>query len=124
MRFVKEDVTRLPLSDGAWIDVKTELTVGEDRRFRVAGMKKTTVKGDVEISWEDFAFARANAYLVAWSATDERGKSIPVTEDAIRALDVASFEEIDAAIGAHVDAVTAGKKTTTAETSTSPEASA
>lgn len=124
MRFVNEDVTRLTLPEGEWVDVKTELTVGEDRRFRVAGMKKTTVKGDVEVSWEDFVFARTNAYLVGWSAVDAKGRPVPVTPHAIRGLDVESFEAIDAAIAAHVEAVTAGKKTTKGETPTSPEASA
>jgi hypothetical protein len=122
MRFVKEDVTRLTLPDGEWVDVKRELTVGEDREFRVAGMKKATVKGDIEVDFKAISLARVKTYLVGWSAVDHKGKMLPVTSDAIEALAVEDFEAIDAAILAHVDAVAEGKKTTKVETPTSDAA--
>ena len=105
MRFVTPDVERIQLTNGDWIEVKKELTVGEERRYRSAGMRNITPndggQSTIEIDWGMMAIARAMAYLVDWS--DKR----PIAKDAdrrsaIESLAQEDFNEIDQAIETHI----------------------
>jgi len=116
MRFVKPEITRLEFvdSDGekAWIEVKNELTVGEEKRYRAAAFGRVQAMGGsngIDIDWECMAFARVDAYLVEWS--DKR----PLNTDAIRALSSEDFEQIDALIQAHIERRAQEKKVKTGE---------
>ena len=127
MRFVTSESVRIDLKDGPdgsknWIKVKRELTVGEDRQFRAAGMKNLRPGADassIEIDWSEMAIARVHAYLVDWSATmpnpkdPDNPKKVKVSKEAIQSLDKESFEEIDNAIQAHIEAMGDAKKETT-----------
>ncbi|MES2360156.1 MAG: hypothetical protein V4529_17575 [Gemmatimonadota bacterium] len=115
MRFVKPDVVRIDLEFGdgssGWIDVKKELTAGEEKRFRTAGFKRLSQSGsdgrnEVDIDWSAMAFARAEAYLADWS---EKRK---LNADTIRALAKDDFDVIDAAIQLHIEAMEQEKKAT------------
>lgn len=110
MRFVAPETVRIDLADGDWIEVKKELGVGEDRRYRTAGVKRANAKEEVEIDWTAMALARVQTYLVDWSARDAKDKPVPVTRQAIEALAVEDFEAIDAAIQAHIAATSEEKK--------------
>lgn len=124
MRFVKPDVVRIALGEGAdWIEVRKELSVGEDKRYRTKGLRAMTgIGGDVkkedvkvDVEWEQLPFARVCAYLVNWSADRE------VTPKAIEALASEDFEVIDKAILAYIDKATEEKKArTTAATPPTP----
>lgn len=127
MRFVTPEVVRIDLKNGPngeknWISVKKELTIGEEKRFRSAGLTgmKPGDKGESQIAvdWGALAIGRVTTYLVDWSATNEiKGKkvSVPVTREAIEALDQADFDEIDEAIQAHIAKVAEEKKATAGE---------
>lgn len=121
MRFVAADTVRVTLANGDWIEIKKELTIGEDRAFRAAGFKRVVpgVSG-LDVDWAAMAIARVETYLVDWSARDAKDKAIPVTPDAIRALAIEDFEAIDSAIQAHIAARDEEKKLTT----TTPTSSA
>lgn len=119
MRFVVPDTKRIDLRDGPggeknWIEVKLELTKGEDSKFRTRAMRAQVTPGqgnvNVEIDWEKLALARVETYLVDWSAKDAKGKDIPVTANAIAALATEDFDEIDQAIQDHIAALEAEKK--------------
>lgn len=117
MRFVRPDTVRLTLKNGDWIEVKKELTVGEDRRFRAAGLKRLSgspgsQSASVDVDWEAMALARVEAYLTDWSAKDANGKDVSVTPSAIRNLASEDFEEIDQAIQTHIEAMADEKKVT------------
>lgn len=110
MRFVTPDVAHIELKDGEWIDVKQELTVGEEKRYRSAGLKNVKQQDgqmSIEVDWVALALARVGAYLVDWSAKRSVGEgksvSVPVSAESINALDQDTFDEIDAAIQAHID---------------------
>lgn len=123
MRFVTPESVRIDLKDGPngeknWIRIKKELSVGDDRRYRAAGMKNLRPGADVssiEIDWSEMAIARVNAYLVDWSATmpdpkdPDNPKKVKVTPQAIAELDRESFEEIDSAINAYIESATSAK---------------
>lgn len=124
MRFVSPETVRINLNDGPsgeknWIEIKKELTIGEEKKFRAAGMKNVRPGGDasaIEIDWSEMAIARVDAYLVDWSATrpDPKNKdkfvAVPVTPQAIKSLSAEDFEEIDTAIQAHMTAEADRKK--------------
>jgi hypothetical protein len=120
MRFVTPESVRIPLKNGTdWIEVKKELTVGEEKKFRSAGMKNVRPGGDasaIEIDWSEMSLARVEAYLLDWSATrpDPKNKdkvvAVPVTPAAIKSLAAEDFEEIDNAIQAHIESESAAKK--------------
>lgn len=121
MRFVVPETKRIDLRDGPdgeknWIEIKKELTKGEDSTFRTRAMKAKVQPGEtqgtvaVEIDWKLLALARVEAFLVDWSAKGPNGKDLPVTPEAIAALAPESFDEIDESIQAHIAALEAEKK--------------
>jgi len=118
MRFVlSPDVTRLVLKDGSWIEVKRQLTAGEERAYRSAGFRRVSQRKDedgseIDVDWTAMAFARAEAFIVDWSARTPEDKPMPVSRTNIRTLHPDDFAEIDAAIVAHMEAVDAEKKLT------------
>lgn len=133
MRFVSLDTKTIDLTPDdkgqrRWIEVKKELSKGEDARFRTRGFRRMSQgKGDeaaeIDIDWTSLALARVEAYLVDWSATREvKGKpeKVPVNASAIAALDNASFDEIDAAIEAHIKEMADEKKVKAGQTAPTP----
>lgn len=142
MRFVTPDVERIALKNDEWIEVKKELSVGEEKRFRSAGFKAMTTTptaaGDggagqpaaqttaIDVDWARLAIARVEAYLVDWSATRTvRGKvqAVPVTRAAIESLAQEDFEEIDDAIQAHIARMAELKNGASATESSPPPSS-
>lgn len=104
MRFTKPEVDRISLSDGAWIEVKHDLNTGELKKLEAAGLKPPAQVGDRVINpidWERYELERAMIFLTDWNAKDANDKPVPLTINALRALDVESFDEINQAIAAH-----------------------
>jgi hypothetical protein len=120
-RFVQPETVRLPLTDGDWIDVKARLSIGEKKSVDSAGLKtmKTTGddKGDVVVDLSAFSLARTETYLVGWSFVDDDGRPVKLSREAIRALSEESYEEVENAITAHVEAETKKRQTPTGELS-------
>lgn len=123
MRFVAPEVVRIDLPNGDWIDVKKWLTAAEENRYRTRafkGMRAETrpdspdeVKAtEIGVDWTMLAVARVEAYVVEWSARDEKGHPIPVTLDTIGRLHPDDFKVLDDAVKAHVEAMADEKKAT------------
>lgn len=110
MRFVSPETVRIDLGSGDWIDVKKELTVGEEKRMRTAGVRRVNGQAEVDVNWAEMALARVTTYLRGWSAVDEKQRPIPVTAETVQALATEDFEAIDAAIQRHIEAVAEAKK--------------
>lgn len=103
MEFVKPETVRIQLNgSGNWIDIKKELTVAEDEWLTTAGYRR--MGGEVIVDWVMLRLARVIVYLTDWS------DKTPISEQAIRNLTRASFDEIDAAIRAHLTAAEQEKK--------------
>ena len=110
MRFVQPKIVRLPLSDGDWIDVKVELTAGEERAS-YARMTKTLEAGKpAQLDPAQVELATILAYLVGWSLVDAQGAPAPIDADTILGLDADTFTEIYKAIAAHEAARVEEKK--------------
>lgn len=108
MRFVTPETKRYHLANTTdWIELKKELTAGEDKRYRTQGLRKMTGAGTgdaaIDVDWMSMSMARVETYLYAWS--DKR----PPTRQAIEDLSTDDFEEIDALIVKHIDAMKAEK---------------
>ncbi len=112
-RFTVQGVTRLPLSDGDWIEVKTDLNNGELQALRACGLEPPVKMADGTITrpidWARYDIEQAAIWLLDWSFVGEDDKPVPlkttngtINVDALNALDPPDFDEIDKAIQAHV----------------------
>lgn len=105
---------RIELGDGAWIDVREELSVGQEREMYKKSVKGQTtlesgeVRTDLDI--KELSFAKVQAYLADWNATNDEGKSVEVCEDAIRGMDYAAYALIENAVIAHEKDIESKKK--------------
>lgn len=94
-RFAAVGTVRLPLSEGDWIEVREELTLGE---LLVVRRKAATPEGlDDSLA----VLAKLEAYLTDWSFRDEDGDPVPVSRQTIEALTDDTSGEVWAAIKAH-----------------------
>lgn len=104
-RFVQPKIVRLPLTDGQWIDVKRELSYGEQTDM-FASMRKQFGAGTVPVlDATQIGRARMGAYLLAWSLVDAEGTPVPVSPAAINNLDVETAREITDALETHDEAI-------------------
>lgn len=102
-RFVQPDIVRLMLTDGDWVDIKRELTTGEQREM-FGEMRRQFAPGETPIfDGVQVGRARTAAYVVAWSFVDAGGKPVSVSRSAFDGLDVDTSAEIIKAIDAHED---------------------
>ncbi len=127
-------VTRLDLPDiGGWIEVRNELSVGEERRVFSSAIKGQTPTDDGKVRTdydaEKVSFGMVVGYLVDWSARDKDDKPVPVSEAAIKALKPATYRAIEDAVDRHAkalrearDAGKASGATVSAAAPTSPSA--
>jgi hypothetical protein len=100
--FVQPKVDRLPLPDGQWVDVKRELSRGdEDGVFEASS--RPMDDGRFVANPGAYRRARVLAYLHAWSF------DVEVTAAAVANLTPEAFEAIRTALDAHEAAVDAEK---------------
>lgn len=111
-RFVSPRIVRLDLSDGDYLDVKYELTAGEERKSMATMVKRLEAGQAAELDPEKVELATIAGYVVGWSFTNGTGDPIPVTESAILHLTSETFTEVYQAIAAHEQRVVAEKKVT------------
>jgi hypothetical protein len=109
--FVRPETVRLELAEGDWIEVKKFLTSGEDARMSGAGLRQMQQgeggKPTFILDFERLGLAQIEAYVVAWSFVDEKGRSVPVTPSNIGALSKEVAKEIGAAIDKHIESLKA-----------------
>lgn len=112
-RFATPATVRCELSDGDWIEIKEMLTVGDQKRIEASGLKRFNPQenNNLTVDFAEFSFARTAAYLVDWSLRGADDKPVPVSRAAIEALAPETYQEIEEAITAHVEARAASKKT-------------
>src|SRR5262245_43795916 len=105
-RLVYPEEVRLPLSDGAYIDVKKELNAVESRT-RLSDQLKDTGEPTLDVS--KVGISKLLAYLLGWSFVGRDNERIPYRleqpEDIRRAtidsLDKATYRELIVAVDAH-----------------------
>lgn len=111
---IDTNTREIQLSDGDWITVKMELTEAEEQQIVTAGYKKidTSATELKDVDWSAFYIEKVLMWVVDWSAKDAKGRTIPLTREAIRILPKETSQEIRAAIDAHVEEQAELKKVT------------
>lgn len=118
-----KNTVRVPIEgfapDLTWIDLREEISIGEERKIFAGAIKGQTALKDGETRTEYDAqivsFGQVVSYLVDWDAKDEQGKSVACTPDLIRGLLPDVYNAIDDAVRAHVEQ-TREKKVSQAKT--------
>jgi len=109
LRFVQPEVVRIPISDSDFIDIKKELTAGEQRLIYSSLVKTLSFGEKAVLDPRMVGMTKIMAYLVAWSFTDSDGRPVSVSESAVNNLDLDSYSEIEKAIDAHDAAAEAAR---------------
>lgn len=104
-RFVESgEIDRLELTDGDWIEVKKRLNVGEQKRLEAAGVVRSPL-GPPIINWEEYQIGRAAVWIVDWSFAGADGKPREFSLEALKAVDIGTFQEIQAALNVHIEGI-------------------
>lgn len=90
---------------GLWIDVKKELTAGEQRGVFGRLVKDLHFGEKASLIPEQVGLSKIMAYLVGWSFPDVEGKPVPLSEDAVNNLDASTYGEIVSAIDHHEETI-------------------
>lgn len=101
-RVVVPKVTRLPLSDGDYLDVKHALNAGEVRAIYTGMIKEQRFGEAASADPARTGLTRMLQYVVGWSLVDLDGSPLAFTEQTLLAQDVETFNEINAALDAHI----------------------
>ena len=76
--------------DLTWIELREEISIGEERKIFAGAIKGQTLLKDGETRTEydaqAISFGQVIAYLVDWDAKGEDGKSVDVNADTVRGL--------------------------------------
>lgn len=113
-RLVKRETDRLILDlepEGEeWIEVKTQLTVREKRRFRRAGFDRMRSIGnekdpqvEIRVDWEDVETARILEYVTDWSFVDHKEKPLKLNKEQLGNIDEEAFDAIVKALDEFVE---------------------
>lgn len=112
-RFVTPETTRLDLTDGDWIEVKARLSYGEQQKLNTAALTRLSTSDGkdtgIELDMARYGIERLLCWIVDWSFTDIRGKSVSVNASSVANLDTDTVAEIEAALGQHIEAQAAAK---------------
>jgi len=101
-----------------WIEVKSELTIGEERQMlRSVSDITTAVRKAGETSdpsakfdWTEFSFARMLAYLMDWSLVDDKNTKLIISREVIGSFHKSLFDLIDNAVETHIESGGVEKK--------------
>jgi hypothetical protein len=112
-RFARGDAVRLELSEGDWVLVHAELTYGQERRLAAAGLTgidaAATDGQRLKVDFAAYDIERLCTWVMDWSFRDGDGDRVPVSREAIEALHPDTAAELQAALGAHIEALGAKK---------------
>jgi hypothetical protein len=95
------------------LELKLELTVGEQRDVDTAGFKSVGNLGarkddersnpEIGVDWKAQSFARTLAYLVDWDLADDYNNKIKVSKATVESLRQPVYAALESAINAHVE---------------------
>jgi hypothetical protein len=97
-------------ADGDWIDVKKELTAGEQRHIFTGLVKQMHLGEKTELDPDQLGKTKLLEYIVGWSFVSFDGQPEPVSESAIDCLDIDTYNELLAAVEAHETAEAARRE--------------
>lgn len=96
--------TWLDLPGGRRVEVKDELSYGEDKVLQGYSIKAMQSAGEsYGPDYERWLIKRNAAWIVNWDLVDKDKQPVPVSEAAIRALKPAMGRAIDEALSQHIE---------------------
>jgi Fe-S-cluster formation regulator IscX/YfhJ len=100
---VQPETIRLTLPSGDYIDVKKELTAGEQRRVFTDMLKTDSYRTgeSPQLDPDKVGFTRLLQYIVGWSYTDFSGQPLPITDTVLRQLRQADLRDLMTAVDDH-----------------------
>jgi hypothetical protein len=98
--FVEPSTVKLELAEGDWVEVKRELTYGEQLQLQESS-SETDEAGKYHLDVSNFYVNRMVAWVVDWSFEDADG-AVVVTPDAVRALRGEIAAEINIALNKYI----------------------
>jgi hypothetical protein len=107
-RFVQPQTIQLPLSEGDWVEVKKELTIGENRAALNAIAGEVLPSGSRKLNYDVLGLAELSAWIVDWSfcslpTTDHpNGRKIPFSITALKDLTEEDYREVETVVQAHI----------------------
>jgi hypothetical protein len=115
-RFASGAAVKLPLSDGDWILVRSELTYAQQRRLAAAGLSGVPdvlaepLQGrQLSVDLAAYDLERLVMWLMDWSFTDEDGQHVNVSREAIEQLTPETGEEINMVLSQYISESSAKK---------------
>ena len=115
---VEPDVVRKVLTwrgRELWVDLKKQLTTGEQKRIDASGIRSMTRRTDItgredldmelNIDLDAATFMKTKTWLVDWSLKDDQGTKLPLTIDTLRALNPLFTKVIEIAVDEHAKSV-------------------
>lgn len=96
-------------ADGAWIEVKTELSAGEAREVYTGMLIGDGVTPGEKAKFDPamMGLTKALAYLVGWSLQDSQGEVADITQTSLKLLDQETLGEVIEAVERHDETVEA-----------------
>lgn len=102
----KDEVDRIDLGDGFWIDIKRELSAGDSEfisneiiklRLKPAAFTKVgkpTISDIEKTELKTGNIATLLRAITAWNLTDRSGKEVPVTRESISQLKTRVYDKL------------------------------
>lgn len=92
--FVTDEVDRIELGEGSWVDIKRRMSYGDQQK-----LMGHFVKLSADMTTPDIDLASGNILMLvinikAWNLTDDTGKEVKLSQGAIEKLDPAVAEKI------------------------------
>lgn len=115
-RFASVDSDRIQLSDGLWIEVKSELDAGDQRKMDSLAVVPIVIDEKIvdRVDWSKYELLRTHLWLTGWNLTrlDKDGKDyqVPLSIDSLAALTNEDFDEINSAVYKHIMTTVMEKK--------------
>lgn len=114
--FVRPETVRLDLSEGQWVEIKEQLSYGEDQKL--TGLLVTSVRpGDdgnvVGGNYGVYAVRKLLSWITDWSLRDADDKPVEVSLASIENLTPDAAEAINEAINAYLAKRQEGKAMST-----------
>lgn len=94
--FINNEIRRVDLGDGQWVDVKRELSVA-DRDFIINRMFRGSNGESQSVTVDTVALLLAS--ITDWSFVDADGKKLPVAEEHVNRLKPATAKLIQSRLG-------------------------
>jgi hypothetical protein len=102
------DTVKLELSDGDWIEVKRELTYGDQLALQWGSRKPGETESMLYLDMKEFYVNRILIWVTAWSLQDDKGP-VELSADAERALRDTDAAELNKVLIEYIEAQEASK---------------